>query len=104
MALTSENYHDVTNATHFQELLNADLNRVSLIYFWAPWAAPCTQMNEVVIELAKEYEKLLVLRVEAEEQADIADSFDVESVPLFVMLRVNDSLHPSPSLRSSVCY
>jgi thiol-disulfide isomerase/thioredoxin len=86
------NHHDVTSPTHFQELLSADLSRVSLVYFWAPWAAPCEQMNELVIELARKHEALLVLRVEAEEQADIADSFDVESVPLFVVLRVRAPL------------
>jgi thioredoxin-like negative regulator of GroEL len=87
---TPDNHHDITSATHFQELLSADLERVSLIYFWAPWAAPCKQMNELVIVLAKQHPTLLTLRVEAEEQSDIADSFDVESVPLFVVLRVRD--------------
>jgi hypothetical protein len=49
-------------------------------------------MNEFALELAKKHEELLVLRVEAEEQADIADSFDVESVPVFVVLRVRISI------------
>jgi thioredoxin-like negative regulator of GroEL len=82
------NFHEVTSSVHFQELLNADLDRVSLINFWAPWAEPCTQMNEVVRELARKYEKLLVLQVEAEEQEDISESFEIENVPTFVVLRV----------------
>ncbi|RPD54793.1 glutaredoxin [Lentinus tigrinus ALCF2SS1-7] len=81
------NFHDVQSPEHFQSLLSQDLQRISLINFWAPWAAPCKQMNEVVLELAKKYPQVLVLQVEAETQADIAESFEVEAVPTFVILR-----------------
>ncbi|KAM5544082.1 hypothetical protein V8D89_002268 [Ganoderma adspersum] len=81
------NFHEVSSPEHFQNQLSEDLNRVSLINFWAPWAEPCKQMNEVVIELAKKYPQVLVLQVEAEDQADIAESFDIEAVPAFVILR-----------------
>ncbi|KAJ7060859.1 glutaredoxin [Mycena amicta] len=77
----------VTSVEQFQAILSTDLTRISLINFWAPWAAPCTQMNAVVAELAKKHPGLLVLNVEAEEQAEIAESFDVEAVPSFVVLR-----------------
>ncbi|KAJ6468657.1 glutaredoxin [Mycena vitilis] len=84
---SSPNLVAVTDAPHFQSLLSADLNRVSMLNFWAPWAAPCTLMNAVVAELAKKYPNVLVLNIEAEEQADIAESFDIEAVPSFVILR-----------------
>ncbi|KAJ7494809.1 glutaredoxin [Mycena galericulata] len=84
---SSPNLITVTSPTHFQTLLSADLTRVSLINFWAPWAAPCAQMNAVVAELAKKHPRILALNVEAEEQADIAESFDIEAVPSFVVLR-----------------
>ncbi|KAI0706453.1 glutaredoxin [Earliella scabrosa] len=86
-AAAPANFHDVQSPEHFQNLLSEDLSRVSLINFWAPWAAPCKQMNEVVLELAKKYPQVLVLQVEAETQADIAESFEVEAVPTFVILR-----------------
>ena len=82
------NLHDVHSPDHFKELLSADLSRVSLLNFWAPWAAPCAQMNEVVRELGRKYPSLLVLMIEAEEQGDITESFDVEAVPSFILLRV----------------
>lgn len=62
--MAATNFHEITSPSHFQELLSADLNRVSLINFWAPWAAPCEQMNEVVAELAKKYPVALVLQVD----------------------------------------
>ena len=57
------NLVDVESPDHFQELLSKDLQRISLISFWAPWAEPCKQMNQVVLELAKKYNEVLVLQV-----------------------------------------
>jgi len=79
--------HVVESPDHFKTLLSADLTRVSLINFWAPWAGPCTQMNAVVEELSKKYHQALVLQVEAEEQSEIAESFDIEAVPTFLILQ-----------------
>ncbi|EJU04720.1 glutaredoxin [Dacryopinax primogenitus] len=84
---TPSNYHPVDSPAHFQALLSEDLTRVSLLYFWAPWAAPCKQMNEVVLETAKRYPSLLVLMIEAEEQPDISESFEIEAVPSLILLR-----------------
>ncbi|KAI0246075.1 glutaredoxin [Lactifluus subvellereus] len=84
---TSPIIHQIESSDQFQQLLSADLDRVSLLFFWAPWAEPCKQMTEVVIELSRKYPKLLSLQIEAEEQTDISESFNVESVPHFVVLR-----------------
>ncbi|KAF8554002.1 glutaredoxin [Imleria badia] len=85
--MSNTNLHIVTSPDHFKSLLSADLERVSLINFWAPFAEPCKQMNEVVTELAKKHPELLVLQVEAEEQEDISQSFDIQSVPSIILLR-----------------
>ncbi|KAF8520513.1 glutaredoxin [Gautieria morchelliformis] len=77
----------VDSAAHFQECLSRDLQRVSLLNFWAPWAEPCKQMNQVVAELAHRHPKVLVLQVDAEALPEITESFDIEAVPSFVILR-----------------
>ncbi|KAJ3770716.1 glutaredoxin [Lentinula raphanica] len=83
----SSNFHEVNSPSHFQQLLSADLNRASVLNFWAPWAEPCKQMNEVSRELAKKFPSILFLQIEAEGQADIAESFDIEAVPSLLILR-----------------
>ena len=85
---TASNLYNVNSPSHFQELLSLDLSRVSLLNFWAPWADPCVQVNEEAKKLAETYPNLLVLNIEAEEQADIAESFEVSEVPTLVVLRV----------------
>ncbi|KIP11018.1 hypothetical protein PHLGIDRAFT_100311 [Phlebiopsis gigantea 11061_1 CR5-6] len=83
----ASNTVEVTSPEHFQQQLAVDLQRISLINFWAPWAEPCKQMNEVVLELAKRHPQLLVLNVDAESQADISESFEIEAVPSFIILQ-----------------
>ena len=58
-----DNFAVVQSPKHFQDLLSADLERVSVINFWAPWVEPCKLMNEVVEGLSKTYPKILFLQV-----------------------------------------
>ena len=57
------NFVEVASAEQFKELLSADLNRISIINFWTPWAEPCHTMNNVAKELAKTYSAALFLQV-----------------------------------------
>ncbi|KII84345.1 hypothetical protein PLICRDRAFT_46221 [Plicaturopsis crispa FD-325 SS-3] len=101
------NLHQVTSPAHFQSLLQQDLSRVSLLNFHAPWADPCIPMNAVVRELAAKYPALLVLEIDADEQDDVAESFSIESVPSFLLLRGHTLLSriagaDAPALTSAV--
>ncbi|KAG9010473.1 monothiol glutaredoxin grx4 [Tulasnella sp. JGI-2019a] len=86
---SSSNYHEVTSVEQFKSLMEADLERVSLLSFWAPWAAPCEGTNEVVKELAKKYDSIQAFSIQADKEnlEDVAESFDVQSVPTLVLLR-----------------
>lgn len=57
------NLVEVTSPEHFTEVMQQDLNRISLLNFYAPWAEPCKQMNEVVKEIAVKYPQVLCLVV-----------------------------------------
>ncbi|SNX86231.1 probable glutaredoxin [Melanopsichium pennsylvanicum] len=81
------NLVEVTSPEHFTEIMQQDLTRVSLLNFYAPWAEPCKQMNEVVKEIAIKYPQVLCLVIEAESLPDVSESFDIEAVPSFVLLR-----------------
>ncbi|KLO17355.1 glutaredoxin [Schizopora paradoxa] len=82
------NLIDVSSSSQFQSLLSSDLNRVSVLYFWASWAEPCKAMSAVVREIAAKYPALMVLEVERQQDmADIAETFGIEAVPTFILLR-----------------
>lgn len=71
--MATSNYHEVSTVEEFKSLMEKDLERTSLLSFWAPWAKPCEQMNEVVKELSKKYENVLVLSVSRQFRIKLID-------------------------------
>lgn len=83
------NLHVVTSPSHFQTLLSADLERVSVLYFYADWAEPCASMTQAVAAMAEAYPSVLFLQIEAEALPEISESFEVDEVPYTILLRVS---------------
>ncbi|WVQ88505.1 hypothetical protein IAS59_002239 [Cryptococcus gattii] len=96
--MSANNLVQINSPEHFKDLLSADLNRVSCLNFWAPWAEPCVAFNSAVEKEAGQFPSVLFLNIEAEQLADISESFDIEAVPSFLILRV------SPVSRSPACF
>lgn len=57
------NLVEITSPEHFKQVLSEDLNRVSVLDFWASWAKPCEKMNEAVKEMSGKYKEVLFLMV-----------------------------------------
>ena len=91
MSLSSNsNMHFVTSPEHFQSLLSEDLERVSVLYFYADWAEPCAQMTEAVNALSEAKPEVAFLQIEAEALPEISESFEVDAVPYTILLRVGN--------------
>jgi Grx4 family monothiol glutaredoxin len=68
---------------------------VAVIYFHAPWAAPCKQMSVILSTLASTYPadaSLRFLSLDAEELADTAETYDVTAVPFIVLQKESKTL------------
>ena len=75
---------NVTKDNFRQEVLESD--RVVLLDFWASWCGPCRMVSPIVDEIAIEHPEIKVGKVNVDEQRELAEEFQVMSIPaLFVV-------------------
>lgn len=69
-----------------EEVLNSEVP--VLIDFWATWCGPCRMMAPVVEEIANEVgEKAKVCKLNIDENKEIAEKYDVMSIPTFLIIK-----------------
>lgn len=69
-----------------QEVVNAD--RPVCIDFWAPWCGPCRMLAPELKALADEYAgRVVVGKVNVDEEPELAAAFRVASIPTVVVIR-----------------
>ena len=59
-----------------------------LLDFWATWCGPCRMLSPVIAEIAEEYDgKVKVGKVNVDEEEELAAAFQVESIPMVVLIK-----------------
>ena len=76
----------VSKRSFSEEVLSANLP--VLIDFWAPWCGPCRMLSPIVDEVAKEHRSdLKVVKVNIDEEPELANEFGVMSIPTLVLMK-----------------
>ncbi|KAG2172294.1 hypothetical protein INT43_004836 [Umbelopsis isabellina] len=83
------NLIELSSEEKFQQLVAG--NAPVVLNFWASWAEPCSQMNEVFKELANKFPTLKFIQIEAENFPETSEKFEIESVPTFLIVK-NDKV------------
>ena len=87
------------NAQSFdQEVLHS--NKPVLVDFYADWCGPCRMVSPVVDEIARENPQYLVGKVNVENEPELAQAFNVFSIPTLVVLKDGKLVRQSAGAKS----
>ncbi len=79
--LTAENFE--------AEVVNSDVPVI--VDLWAPYCGPCKAIGPILDKLAVEYDgKVKVAKCNVQEQRELAQAFNVQSIPMVVAMRGRD--------------
>jgi thioredoxin len=63
-----------------------------LIDFYADWCRPCRITSPIIEDLAQEYAgRIVVYKVDIQAEQELAAVFDIQSIPAFLFIPVNDT-------------
>ena len=69
----------------FEQLKKSD--KPVLIDFYAEWCGPCRMVGPIIEEIAAEREDIVVAKINVDEQPELAQQFNVYSIPTLVVMR-----------------
>jgi len=79
----------VTDSAFEQAVMKSELPVV--VDFWAPWCGPCKMVAPLLDQAAKKYAgKLIVAKVDVDENDESASAFGVQSIPTLLFIRNGD--------------
>ena len=80
---------------NFQEVVEKSEQPI-LMDVWADWCPPCRMMEPIMQELDKDLAgKLVIAKLNADEQAGLAQQLGVMSLPTFLMIKGGKVVHAS---------
>ena len=75
----------VIEKTFETEVINSEIP--VLIDFWAPWCGPCRMLGPVIDDIAGERQDFKCVKINVDENTDLAAQFRVQSIPFLVVMK-----------------
>lgn len=75
----------VNNHNFENEVMNSD--KKVLIDFFASWCGPCRMVSPIVDEIADERSDIKVVKINVDDDPELASRFGVMSIPTLVVLQ-----------------
>lgn len=76
---------NITKENFKQEVLES--SKPVLVDFFATWCGPCKMLSPVIDEIAEERSDIKVVKVNVDEQRELASQFGVMSIPTLVVIK-----------------
>lgn len=81
---------EITNQDDFTRLTTTEAgDKLIILYFQTNWAEPCKQMSEVYTAISNEptNSNITFLSIDADNNSEIAELFEISAVPYFVLIQ-----------------
>ncbi len=76
-----------------EEVMNSE--KPVLVDFWASWCGPCRMVIPVVEKIAEEYPEYKVVKVNVDEEPELAAQFGVMSIPSLMVFKNGEVINKS---------
>ena len=64
-----------------------------LIDFYADWCGPCQKLSPIVDKFAKEHNEIKVVRIDIDAQEELADRYNIRSIPTLVVIENGEEIN-----------
>jgi thioredoxin len=75
----------VTQATFDEQVLQSE--KPVIVDFWAEWCGPCHAVAPVLDKIVEEHDDLRLVKVNIDEEQELASRFGVMSIPTMILFR-----------------
>lgn len=73
-------------------------NEIVIFDFWAEWCGPCKQFAPIFSAVAEKNSNMVFAKVNVEEQEELANMFQVRSIPTLVFMREKIVVFSNPGV------
>lgn len=87
----------IVNKNNFNSIVNN--SKPVLLDFYADWCGPCRMVSPIVEEIAEEHPQYLVGKIDVDKEPELAQQFNVLSIPTLVVIKNGELISQSAGAR-----